>query len=113
MAKAKSTATRKRQRKFDPDELGLDLYAAARRIEAVECMAVCVEHALLERRSDDDRVLAVCVERFIADELRSVSRTLGALMAPFEDGPYIPLLESPILGLRIEPVTDKATRKGR
>lgn len=111
MAKSKSTASRRKA--FNPPErLGLELHAAARRIEAVECMAVCVEQALLERKSESDRVLAVCVERFIADELRSVCDTMAVLMAATEEGPYIRLLESPILGLRVQPVTDKKTRKG-
>jgi len=113
LAKAKSTASRKRKKwAFDPEELGLDLHAVARRVEAVECMAVCVEQALLERQSDSDRVLAVCVERFIADELKSVCSTLAALMAALDEGPYIPLLESPILGLRIQPVQGQEGPQG-
>jgi hypothetical protein len=104
---------RRRTRKLDREQLGTDLYTTARRIEAVECMAVCVEHALLERKSDSDRELAICVERFIADELRSVCRAMAAMMTALGEEPYIHLLESPVLGLRFEPIMDTMAREGR
>jgi hypothetical protein len=75
-------------------------------------MAECLQHALLESQSRTGRVFAVCAERYIADELRAVRRNLAALLASFNLEHYVPLLESPILGVRVERLADKVARKG-
>ena len=67
MAKANTNAAKQVRR--TPEAIALKLHALIRRIDVVECTAACVEEALLSRRSDPDRMLAICVEHNIADEL--------------------------------------------
>ena len=110
MAKAKSTASRKKR--SVPEEIYLDLYRVARDIEAVECTAACLEQALLGWSCARDKEIAICVERNIANELGRISQSVAAIIAATGWGPYTPLLESPTLGLRSRPASDKRARKG-
>ena len=107
MAKAKSSAKCK---SIAREEVELKLRHIARDVEQVECTAVCVEMALLERMSDRDREIAICVERNIANMLGRISRDIAALMAA-HGWEYTPLLRSPLLGLRFRPASDEVTRK--
>ena len=109
MAKAKSTASRRKR--AIPEEVYRDLRLVAQDIQAVECTAVCIESALLGRYSARDSEIAVCVERNIANELGRIWKSVAAIIAATGWGPYTPLLESPTLGLRIRPISDKAVRK--
>ena len=109
MAKAKSTA--QRAKAIVSEDVGLKLSGLIRRVEVVECTAACVESALLEWETDPLTEIAICVEHNIADELGRISRDAAAIYAELRGEFYTPLLKSPILGLRIKPVTDKATRK--
>ncbi len=96
-----------------PEEIELKLLALIRRVEVVECTAVCVELALLEQRSDREREIAICVERNIADELGRISKEAGAILVALNRDEFTPLLKSPLLGVRIRPLRDKATRRRR
>lgn len=107
MAKAKSSANRKGVTR---EEVELKLLHIARDVERVECIAVCVEMALLGQMSDLDRELAVCVGSNIADTLGRISRDIAALMAA-HGWEFTPLIRSPTLGLRTRPASDEVTRK--
>lgn len=113
MAKAKSSAP-KRMRGI-PEAIELKLHSLIRRINVVESTAVCVEMALLERRSKPDREIAICVEENIANELGRISYTAAALMAALDLQPPTPEVESPLLGMRIRPAMDNSakSRSGR
>ena len=106
MAKAKSNAPK--QRRNIPEEIELKLRALIRRIDVAECTAVCVEMALLERRSKRDREIAICVEENIANELGRISHDAAVLMAALGLRPPAPEVESPILGMRIRPASDNS-----
>ena len=109
MAKAKSTASRRKR--LVPEEIYLGLRRIARNIEAVECTAACLERALLCWSSDGDKELAICVERNIADELGRICTSVAEIIVATGWDPYTPLLESPILGLRRRRTLDKGGRK--
>lgn len=111
MAKANSSApTRVRG---IPESIQLDFGALIRQINVVECTAVCVEMALLERRTKSDREIAICVEYNIANELSRISHSAAALMAALGVEPPVPEIESPLLGMRIRPTTDDSACKSR
>jgi hypothetical protein len=109
LAKAKSTASRRKR--LVPEEIYQDLLHVARDIEVVECTAACLEQALLGWSSARDKELAVCVERNIANELCRICNSVAEIIVATGWGPYTPLLESPILGLRRRPALDKGGRK--
>lgn len=109
MAKAKSSAP-KRMRGI-PETIELKLYSLIRRIDVVESTAVCVEMALLERRSKQDREIAICVEENVANELGRISHDAAVLMAALGLRPPTPEVESPLLGMRIRPTSDNSARK--
>lgn len=109
MAKAKSTASRKKR--LVPEEIYLDLLHVARDIEAVECTAACLVQALLGWPSVRDKEFAVCVERNIADELGRICNSVAAIIVAIGWGPYQPLLETRTLGLRRRSALDKGGRK--
>ena len=109
MAKAKSTASRRKR--LVPEEIYLDLLHIARDIEVVECTAACLEQALLGWSSAQDKELAICVERNIANELGRICNSVAEVIVATGWDPYTSLLESPTLGLRRRPALDKGGRK--
>lgn len=111
MATAKSNAP-KRMRGI-PEAIELKLYSLIRRIDVVESTAFCVEMALLERRSKQDREIAICVEENVANELSRISHDAAVLMAALGLRPPTPEVESPLLGMRIRPTTDDSACKSR
>lgn len=98
-----------------PEEIALKFKALIRRIDVVECTAACVEEALLSRRNDPDRMLAICVERNIADELSRICHSAGALMLELGHEPPVHAVRSAILGVLIRPTREdrKKSTKGQ
>jgi hypothetical protein len=109
LAKAKSTASRRKR--LVPEEIYLDLLHIARDIEVVECTAACLEQALLGWSSAQDKELAICVERNIANELGRICNSVAEVIVATGWDPYTPLLESLTLGIRHRPGGDKGGRK--
>ena len=104
MAKAKASAART---SLSPEEIALRLFRIARSIDTVECTAVCVEQVLLMTGPGTQREIAVCVERNVANQLGRISRNVEMLAAVFGARDYVPLAESPILGLRFRAASDE------
>lgn len=113
MAKVKSKAPK--QKCVIPEKVEMQLRRLIRRINVVECTAVCVEKALLERGFKPEREIAVCLEYNIANELSRISHSAAALMAALGLEPPVPEVESSLLGMRIrshleDPVETNRTR---
>lgn len=113
MAKANSSAPK--QVRGIPEEIALKFGALIRHIDVVECTTVCVVEALLGRRHDPDRMLAICIERNIADELSRISLSAAALMLELGHKPPTHEVSSPVLGTRIRPTREDLgeSRSGR
>ena len=107
MAKANTSAL-KRMRGI-PETVELKFGALIRQINVVECTAVCVEMALLERRSDPDREIAICIEHNIANELGRISHSAAVLMTALGLRPPQPEIRSPVLGMRIRSTSDEVS----
>lgn len=111
MAKAKFSAPARKP--VIPEEIDLKLRTLIRRIDVTECTAVCIELALLQGQSAREKEIAICVEEHIANELGRISRDAAALFAALGLRPYTPEMRSPLLGVRIRPISDKTAGKGR
>lgn len=113
MGKANSSAPK--QVRGISEEIALKFGTLIRRIDVVECTTVCVVEALLGRRHDPDRMLAICVEYNIADELSRISHSAATLMLELGHEPPKHEIKSPILGMRIRPTREELgeSRSGR